>query len=611
MPDSYATAESAKPALARQIAAHIKTTLAGRRILSSRNRPAAPGDFLILVRRRDELVAAITRACKAEGIPIAGADRLVLTEHQAVSDLLALCDALLLPEDDLAFGQFLASPLGGLSDESLMHLALGRPGTLAAALFARREEHVDWHAANLFFQSLRARVDFFSPHALLAEALGPLGGRAKLLRRLGAEAAEPIDELLSEALAHASRAPASLQNFVFTLRQSGASIKREAAAGGDMVRLMTIHGAKGLQAPIVIVPDTTTLPQPRENVFWLNVPQQNVTVPVYCPRSDLRADAVRQAAAANKTAQLQEYNRLLYVALTRAEDELIICGAEGRRAAPDDCWYNLIRRGFDKLGVEPGADGTLHHAAAQTGKPDRQGTRIAATKFPLPAWTGLAPDWQAAPPPEESTKPEPLAPSRTTDDPAAAAIAASPLGPEHAAKRLARATAMARGRIVHALLQHLPGIPPPRRHQSAARYLAQPGLALEAADQAKILESVEKILETPALAPLFGPGSRAEVPLAGVLDEVEIGGLVDRLAILPTQILIADYKTDRTPPASPAAIPEPYLRQLAAYRAILQNIFPTRAVHCTLIWTETATPMPIPADLLRRHAPRPPQPSKA
>jgi ATP-dependent helicase/nuclease subunit A len=610
VPDAYADAESAKTAMARQIATHIKNTLACKD-LPSRNRPARAGDFLILVRRRDELVAAITRACKAEGIPIAGVDRIILTEHQAVSDLLALSDALLLPEDDLAFAQFLASPLGGLSDESLMHLALGRRGTLAAAVFARREERPDWHDANNFFQSLRSRVDFFSPHALLAEALGPLGGRAKLLRRLGTEAAEPIDELLSEALAHASRAPASLKHFLFTIRQSGASIKREAAAGGDMVRLMTIHGAKGLQAPIVILPDTTTLPQPRENLFWLQAPQQDVSVPIFCPRADLRSNAVDQAAANNKMAQVQEYNRLLYVALTRAEDELIICGAQGRRAAPDDCWYNLIRRGFEKLPAETAPDGTLQYSAAQKSGPDRQDARIAAKQFPLPAWAGAAPDWHAAPVPKENLRPEPIVPSRADDDPAKAAIAASPLGAQRAIKRLARAAAMARGRIVHALLQHLPDVAPPQRHTSAARYLAQPGLALDAADQANILESVEKILENPTLAALFGPGSRAEVPLAGVLGEVEIGGLVDRLAILPSQILIADYKTDRAPPAGPAAIPIAYLRQLAAYRAILQDIFPTHIVDCTLIWTETASLMHIPAELLVRHAPNPAQPSNA
>jgi ATP-dependent helicase/nuclease subunit A len=611
MPHDYASAESSKAILARQIAAHIKTALVGGEKLPSRNRAVTPGDFLILVRRRDELVTAITRACKAVSIPIAGLDRIVLTEHQAVSDLLALCDALLLPEDDLAFAQYLASPLGGLSDESLMALALGRHGPLSVTLFARRNETPDWQAADAFFQALRARVDYVSPYGLLAEALGPLGGRAKLLQRLGAEAAEPIDELLSEALAHASRAPASLQTFVFTLRQSGASIKREASSGGDMVRIMTIHGAKGLEAPIVILPDTTTLPQPRDTLFWLNAHQQNISVPIFCPRADLRAEAIRQAAADNTAAQIEEYNRLLYVALTRAEDQLIICGAEGRRTAPENCWYNSVGLGFAKLPAETGADGAQHYALPQTAKPDRESTRALSATFTLPEWAGGPPDWRAAPPAQETARPEPLAPSRNTDDPAKSAIAASPLGDHLATSRLARAAAMERGRIVHALLQHLPDIFAPDRQAAGAKYLAQFGLALTPADQEKILAAVLNILENTSLAPLFGPGSRAEVPLAGVLGDVEIGGLVDRLAIGPEKIHIADYKTNRAPPAAPEAIPPAYLGQLAAYRAILQQIFPNRPVDCILIWTETATIMPVPPSLLARHAPEHPQPSGA
>jgi ATP-dependent helicase/nuclease subunit A len=373
---------------------------------------------------------------------------------------------------------------------------------------------------------------------------------------------------------------------------------------------MTIHGAKGLEAPIVILPDTTTLPQPRDTLFWLTAPQQNIAVPIFCPRADLRAESIRQAATANTTAQIEEYNRLLYVALTRAEDQLIICGAEGRRTAPEHCWYNLVKRGFDNLPAET-ADGALHFSAPQTAKPDRQAARTHAATFTLPKWAGGPPDWRATPPAQETARPEPLAPSRSTDDPAKSSIAASPLGDHLAKSRLARAAAMERGRIVHALLQHLPDIPPAQRQATGAKYLAQSGLALAPADQGRILFSVLKILENPSLTPLFGPGSRAEVPLAGVLGDVEIGGLVDRLAIRPEKILIADYKTNRTPPATPDAIPPAYLGQLAAYRAILQQIHPNRPVDCILIWTETATIMPVPPALLLRHAPEHPQPSGA
>ncbi len=394
VPDSYASADSAITVLARRIADHIAAVLQAGTLLPSRGRPAGPGDFLILVRRRNALVTAIARACKVRQIPIAGVDRMVLTEQPAVADLMALCDALLLPEDDLAFGQFLASPLGGLTDEALLALALSRRGsdrrgTLAAALHAQRADHPQAHA---LFEALRSRVDFLGPHALLAEALGPLGGRARLLARFGPEAAEPIDELLAEALAFGHREPAALQTFLHQLRQSEESLKREADNSADMVRIMTVHGAKGLQAPIVILPDTTALPDPRNTLYWLRVPQQpEFEVPVFCPRAGLRSKAVAEAAARDKAADLAEYNRLLYVALTRAEDELIVCGAAPKRQPPEACWYESVRAGFARLGAAALPDGSLTLTAPQTAKPDRPSRPVAAAPEALPAWAGAAP----------------------------------------------------------------------------------------------------------------------------------------------------------------------------------------------------------------------------
>ncbi len=608
VPDDYASEDSAKTVLAREIAQHIKTLLDRRHHLPSRNRAIRPGDILILIRHRDELVTEITREMKKLGIPVAGADRMVLTRAQAVSDLLALCDALLLPEDDLAFAQFLASPLGDLSDASLMQLAAARHMPLYAVLAARQAEQQEWAAAQSFFSQLRSRVDFIPPYALLMEALGPLGGRARLLARLGPEAAEPIDELLAEALSFAAREPASLQKFIFQLRQSGAEIKREAESGSDIVRIMTVHGAKGLQAPLVILPDTAGMPKTDEKLFWLTPPQSDTPVPIYCPRKELRPQAVAQAIAQDKAAKLEEYNRLLYVALTRAEDELIICGAKPKNALQDACWFESVRRGFDRLAVPVDADGRRSYATPQTAPPDRETASTApAAAVVIPAWAGSAPRWQSTPPAAETTRPEPLAPSRNTEDEARRAVTASPLSENLGKLRQARAAALAKGRMVHALLQHLPAIPAPRRAQAAEAYLAHAAAELTQPARTAICRSVLSILDDPTLQPLFGPQSRAEAPITGVIGDVEIGGLIDRLAIGGSEILLADFKTDRQPPQDIEAIPAAYLRQLSAYTALLAQIYPTHRISCVLIWTANARSMQVPVHLLAAHAPAPAQ----
>ena len=598
LPEDYERADSAAALLAGQLADYVSLRLS--RPLPSRNRLARPGDFLILVRRRDALVGAITAALKARGIAVAGLDRMVLTAQLAVSDLLALCDALLLPDDDRAFAQFLASPLGGLSDESLMQLALGRTSSLVATLFARAaqqpDEQPDWRAARDFFEALRRQADFLPPYALLAQALGPLGGRAALLRRLGAEAAEPLDEFLAEALAYTQEQPGSLQGFVQKMRLSGASIKRETEAAGNEVRIMTVHGAKGLQAPIVILPDTTTLPKTDKKLFWLDAPQQGGKVPIFCPRTALRAEAVSQAAEAGKAAMLAEYNRLLYVALTRAEDEVLVCGAEPAKKLPENCWYESVAAGFSRLAARD-EGGALVHDTPQDAAPDRIAKIAASHTATLPGWAGGAPGWSAVPPPREEQRPERIVPSRAAENEIRRAIAASPLGPGLGTARTARATAMARGNVIHALLQHLPQLPAAAQRAAARHYLATQAEGI-AAQAEGICESVLAVLGNLELRDLFGPASLAEVPLAGVVNGREIGGMVDRLAVLPETIWLADYKSDRAPPAAHGGIPEKYTAQLAAYRSILRQIYPARQIRVLLIWTETGAVMHVPDEML-------------
>jgi ATP-dependent helicase/nuclease subunit A len=583
---------SAPQALADALAAWIAGQLRDGVMLESRGRPLAAGDVLVLVRRRNAFATALVRALKGRGVAVAGLDRLVLTEQPAVADLLALCDVLLLPQDDLALGCVLTSPLGGVSDDGLMELAAGRRGTLWEALGARAGERAEWGAARDFIATLLARVDYVSPHALLVEALGVLGGRARLFARLGPEAAEPVDELLAAALRYAAVHPPGLQGFLHWLRQSGAEVKREAEGAGGAVRIMTVHGAKGLQAPLVIVPDTTSLPPDEGAVAWAAG-----DLPVWSPRKELRCAAVDALRAGAAQRRAEEYNRLLYVALTRAEDRLLVCGWQGKNTPPETCWYETVRRGFVRLGAEvrpgPWNGEALHHASAQLDAPKCEATAAAGAVARLPAWVGTAP-------PAEPALPAHLAPSRPENAGLGEVPAvASPLGDRGLAERDAAGARFRRGQAVHALLQHLPALAEGARAAAAQRFLAQSGVA----DAEAVAGEVLAVLGHPALAPLFGPAGRAEVPLAGVVGEQVIGGLVDRLAVLDDRVLVADYKTNRAPPPDLARVPVLYLRQMAAYRAVLRQVFPGRAVACALVWTVGGSVMALPDSLLDSHAP--------
>ncbi len=573
--------------------AHWITAQIGRAMLPSRGRPVEAGDVLILVRRRDDFARALVRKLKGLGVAVAGLDRLYLTDQPAVQDMLALCDTLLLPEDDLSLACVLTSPLGELTDDDLMALAIDRTGSLWDALRQRREERPAWARAANFLEALFARVDYISPHALLVEALGPLGGRARLLRRLGPEAAEPIDELVGASLAFARAHPPSLQGFVHWLRQSGAEVKRQAEEAGRTVRVMTVHGAKGLQAPLVILPDTTALPPDHGGLVW------DGDCPIWSPIAKLRCTAVDRLRAAAKQARMAEYNRLLYVALTRAEDRLLICGWETKSAVPDESWYAAVKRGMAVLGareaplddVGGGWDGAmLVHETEQRAEVPAARQGAAVSHAPLPGWAGSPPDWLPSSAPEEPARPTPIAPSRPADawlGPAPAAV--SPLE--------GSGQAMERGALIHQLLQHAPVLPQAERDSLIAAYLQSAGALPDIASE------VCAILDHPALAPVFGPLGRPEQPLTGVVDGAVVSGLVDRLAVLPDQVLIVDFKTNRIAPATAEATPVMYLRQMAAYRAVLRAIYPDRPVRCSLVWTRTAAVMELPEHLLNGHAP--------
>ncbi|WP_144185634.1 double-strand break repair helicase AddA [Elioraea rosea] len=611
-PNPRARARDGEEKLADALAAQIDAWLRSGEVLPARGRPMRPGDILVLVRRRRAFVNQLVRALKRRDVPVSGIDRLALVEELAVMDILATLDSLLMPEDDLTFAAALRSPLFGLGDSSLMDLAVGR-GRLPLRFTLRRRAHEreEWRRAEERFSALAARADIDTPHALIARLLGPQGGRARLLARLGPDAADPIDELLNATLAHERSHPPGLQGFLAWLRAGGNEIKREHEAGANEVRVMTVHGAKGLESPVVILADTTSVSDRPDPLVWVADRATHADVPLWAPRKEFRAEPIDAARAEEQEREREEYRRLLYVALTRAEDRLLVTGALNRRNAGKEpgCWFDLVEAGFRRLaplgaeetGFDPGAllgdpgwrTGGWRYATAQEDAPDR--TREVENARPVV--TGPVPAWAREPPPEEASPPRPLAPSREEGDEPAAA---SPVrGGDRGARRFRR------GLLIHALLQHLPDLPPAQRRAAARAHLAAPGLGLSDGEIEEIAAETLAIVEDPGFAPLFAPEALAEAPVVGRVGDRVVAGQVDRLTVTETEVLVADFKTNRPPPERVEDVSAAYLRQMAAYRDVLRGVFPGRPVRCALVWTYAARMMELPDALLDRHAPAP------
>ncbi|MEN3976504.1 double-strand break repair helicase AddA [Emcibacter sp. SYSU 3D8] len=577
-----------KPAdtrLADRIARQIAHWLSSGEKLESKDRPILPDDIMILVRRRNDFFTAMVRALKRAGVPVAGVDRMVLTDQLAVMDLLALGRFVLMPEDDLTLAVVLKSPLVGLSEDNLFALAHGRDGRLWQALSDRRDEPA-FAAARSFLDGCLARADRIPPYEFFAQVLDT-GRRRAMLERLGPDALDPLDEFLALALDYERSHPPSLQGFIHWVEAAETEVKRELEQGKGEVRVMTVHGAKGLQAPIVFLPDTCGIPNEGRDIYWLDDPGGKPVL-AWPMNKDNAVGAIADARDAVKRKRDEEYNRQLYVALTRAGDRLYVCGYETQRGRSANCWYNLVADAFDRLEAEAAEDfdgNAVRRFRMGAGKvePDK---KAAVAELAL-----TPPDWLTSPPPPEPAPVRPLAPSR-------------PSLPEMPVRSPMDATdreRFLRGTLLHRLLQWLPDMPPGQWHGAALRFLRQPGHGIPETAVLRWTDEVMAVLEDPACAALFGPGSAAEVPVTGLLGTIAISGQIDRLAVTETEVVIVDYKTNRPPPVRAEDVPPLYLRQLAAYRDLMRRIYPDRPVRCALLWTDGPSLMTLPDRLLDPH----------
>jgi ATP-dependent helicase/nuclease subunit A len=630
------SAEPAVVRLANRIADTIKGWLDAGETLASTGRPIAPGDILILVRKRAPFAEPMVQALKARRIPVAGADRMRLTEQIAVEDMLSLGDFLTLPEDDLALAEVLKSPIFGLDDADLTDLAFWnrsaaseeRKGTLWKALLEKSRENARYVEAASTLKRWRKAADFRPPFEFFADLLDRDGVRAKLIARLGPEAADPLDEFLNLALTYDDGAPPSLAGFLAFMRDGDRDIKRDMEHGRNEVRVMTVHGAKGLEAPIVFLPDTTSVGSAatqggRPIAADAIARPPGTPAPFVWPVKGTGAlDRLREAREALRQREREEANRLLYVAMTRARDRLYVAGFEGPKGPAQGCWYEVIRSGLDGvLERVTGADGreVERLAAPQVAPPEAPRATPAALQDAAPL-----PPWSARPAPREPQLTIPLAPSRLapydTDDEGEPRAAAPPQDPRSEPAVLGPAAAgpgggsgagsrFLRGTLTHALLQHLPSLAPETWQRAADAFLAERARGVPANVRARIAAETLALLSDAAFAPVFGSDSAAEVPLVAVIPRaagsgppLRIAGQVDRLAVVAGEVLIVDFKTNRRAPRSVEEVAPVYLYQLAAYRLAVREIFPGKAVRAALLWTERPSLMEIRGEVLDVYA---------
>lgn len=546
----------------------------------------AAGDVMILLRQRGALFEAIVKALKDAGVPVAGRDRLTLAEHPAVEDLVVLGRALLLPDDDLTLATALKTPLIDLDDDDLLRLAPNRKGSLRAALQEAAADELRYAEAEAKLVRWTQQAGRQGPFRFFADLLGPGGGRNLALARLGAEAGDALDAFLNAALDHERRYGPSLAGFLQHVAGSAADVKRDLSASAGEVRVMTVHGSKGLEAKVVILADLGVEPGARRLPKILAVPTPSgEVVPLWPPASaeDVQATAAAKAVVVGQ--MVEEHHRLLYVAMTRAEDRLIVCGVQPKGEPPPGSWYAMIEQGLMRSDaglklIGEGDDATQRFMVSVPVAVEEETGHAAgeAASVSVPHWLGRRVLREA----------EPLPPLK----PSSALTAAN--GEERPGDGPFLAEAAAAGRLAHLLLQVLPSVPEARRLATAEALAEARGGALRPERRATIVADALQLLAVPALAGLFAADALAEVPVAGSIHMPDgelraVSGRIDRLAITAESVVVADFKTTARPPQAVDAIPVTTIAQLAAYAALMREIYPGRQVRALAIYTASLT----------------------
>jgi ATP-dependent helicase/nuclease subunit A len=587
--ESWLTKE--KVILAHRIASYVRRLIDEQPILQSTGKPLNPGDIMILLRNRSDLAASLVGRLHAANVPVSGIDRLKLVEPIAVQDLMAAVRFVLQPGDDMSLACLLVSPIFGWSQERLLQFGY-RPKTIGLWEHLRGKQEIAVEAQEL--RAILAMADFTTAYQFFETILsGPLQARKKMVARLGAASLVPIEELLNAALQFEQNHGGTLQAFLAWFESGDSDVKREGLSGNNEVRILTVHGSKGLQAPVVILADVTGDPESKPAGSNELMIENGSRLPLLTIRSAEKVGWLEEATAVQGERELKEHARLLYVAITRAQERLVMAGALGRKAkgvAAPESWYCKILAGLEAMGCDWQPESSWGRVMRYRGA-EAPKVRSSSSQKPSEVEFGILPSWLLIDAPEEVRPPKPLVPSHIDSDDYGDA-------PATAAMRLATE----KGRLIHSLFERLASHDIEKFDQRAMAWLEGNNTESKISNT-EIVASVRAVISKPEWAAFFGSDSHAEIPLAAVVGETVITGRVDRLVIEPGLIRVLDFKTGRNVPKSMEYVPVAYIRQMAHYVAALETIFTSSQVEASLLFTHEPRLITLTSAELVRHKP--------
>ena len=595
---------SSKECLAKNIASQLKKWIDSNDLIYDRlesekekkaiYRPLDPGDVMILVRKRGDFFKAIIKNLKILGVPVEGADKLTLQNIIVVKDMISLAKFTLLQSDDLSLAEVLKGPLFSFSEEMLFEVSFGREkkGTLWKSLQVKRPEIAELLANIISASKLYPPYEFFS-FVLNLELEPGISFLRKIYLRLGVEAKDALEEFLVQTLEHQRLRAPSLQYFVHEFINKGLELKREMSENRGKVRVMTVHGAKGLEAPVVILPDTTGIPK-LQNDTLIPMFEKKVFTGFY--KNTKNSDSIEELSnfkEAQESKIQQEYLRQLYVALTRAESRLIICGYKSKKTkqVDDNCWYKIALNAFE--GLDTFETKTTFGVVQTYGKEYENDNKDSLKKQNQNQNT-LVPKWCYEVVKNQDKTRVHISPSKLLSDKKYKIPVNSPLGKSDYLR-------FNRGNLIHKLLEILPDVEQEKRRSVADKLLQNHNIN-EIDYKNKITSEVFEILDNPKFSEIFSTGSKAEVSIIGTTKNfgknIFLNAQVDRIYVTDDKVFIVDYKTNVNVPEVINDVPNVYLAQLATYRDIARGVYPKHEIVCSILWTNIPKMMIIDKDIL-------------